>query len=172
MDGQVGTHRSVRAYGMMITGLVGRLIGPIVSPTTGPSSTAGRGLVPGGDPSALVAIVRPEPAPEGQRAPITRSSHDLTAAAQTDTSDMPAVHQVFRSSLASAPDVHCAAPPGDEERRALIANYYDNVICFLEVHHDGEEAAGVPPAWPSGAPEHQVHSSRRPESEHHAGGRA
>lgn len=55
-----------------------------------------------------------------------------------DTSDMPAVHQVFRSSLASGADF-VASALGDTERRMLIANYFTNLMDFLEVHHDGEE---------------------------------
>jgi hypothetical protein len=55
-----------------------------------------------------------------------------------DTSDMAAVHQVFRSSLASAP-VLIESAAGGEDRRTLIASYYTNVLAFLETHHDGEE---------------------------------
>ena len=29
--------------------------------------------------------------------------------------------------------------PGDAERVSLIANYYENILSFLEAHHDGEE---------------------------------
>jgi len=55
-----------------------------------------------------------------------------------DTSDMAAVHKVFRESLASAPQF-VASATGDDVRRAMIANYYANLIDFLKVHHDGEE---------------------------------
>src|ERR1700677_2423907 len=55
-----------------------------------------------------------------------------------DTSDMAAVHQVFRTSLAAAPAL-VASTRGNEARQALIANYYDNVLAFLDVHHHGEE---------------------------------
>lgn len=71
-----------------------------------------------------------------------------------DTSDMPAVHKVFRSSLASGPDF-VASAEGDDERRALIANYYANLIAFLEVHHDGEEQL-VFPLLIERAPEHKA----------------
>ena len=60
-----------------------------------------------------------------------------------DTSDMPAVHQVFRSSLASGSDF-VASAAGDTERRMLIANYFTNLMDFLEVHHDGEEKIVFP----------------------------
>jgi hypothetical protein len=52
---------------------------------------------------------------------------------------MAAVHQVFRSSLSSAPEF-VASAAGDDERRALIASYYANLMAFLKVHHEGEEA--------------------------------
>ena len=61
----------------------------------------------------------------------------------TDTSDMVNVHKVFRSSLASGPDF-VASAAGSDERRALIANYYLNLIEFLEVHHEGEEVLVFP----------------------------
>jgi DUF438 domain-containing protein len=60
-----------------------------------------------------------------------------------DTSDMAAVHRVFRSSLASAPDF-VASAAGSDERRALIASYYVNLIAFLEAHHEGEEILVFP----------------------------
>jgi hypothetical protein len=60
-----------------------------------------------------------------------------------DTSDMVAVHQVFRSSLAAAPALVGSAR-GDDARRALIADYYANVLAFLEVHHEGEELLVFP----------------------------
>jgi hypothetical protein len=61
-----------------------------------------------------------------------------------DTSDMTAVHQVFRSSLAAAP-AFVASTRGDDDRRVLIANYYANLLAFLEVHHEGEEQLVFPP---------------------------
>jgi hypothetical protein len=66
-----------------------------------------------------------------------------SAGVRPDTSDMAAVHKVFRSSLASGPDFVGSAA-GNDERRALIADYYANVMSFLEVHHDGEEALIFP----------------------------
>jgi hypothetical protein len=61
----------------------------------------------------------------------------------TDTSDMANVHKVFRSSLASGP-VFVASAASSAERRALISNYYVNLIDFLEVHHQGEETFVFP----------------------------
>jgi hypothetical protein len=57
---------------------------------------------------------------------------------------MAAVHKVFRSSLASGPELVDSAT-GDNPRRALIANYYDNVIAFLKAHHEGEDQLVYPP---------------------------
>lgn len=65
------------------------------------------------------------------------------SAPRSDTSDMPAVHKVFRSSLAATP-AFTASAAGDPDRRALIANYYANVLAFLEAHHDGEEELVFP----------------------------
>jgi hypothetical protein len=66
-----------------------------------------------------------------------------SAMGPTDTSDMAAVHRVFRSSLAAGPEF-VASAAGSEERRALIASYYVNLIAFLEVHHEGEELLVFP----------------------------
>jgi hemerythrin-like domain-containing protein len=60
------------------------------------------------------------------------------AAIGTDTSDMVGVHHVFRRAFSSAPQT-VATATGDEARRALLKNYYDNVLSFLEIHHQGEE---------------------------------
>ena len=51
---------------------------------------------------------------------------------------MPAVHKVFRTSLRRGPS-SSTARKGDDARRALIANYYANLMAFLESHHHGEE---------------------------------
>jgi hemerythrin-like domain-containing protein len=66
-----------------------------------------------------------------------------SARVHPDTSDMAAVHQVFRSSLASGPEF-VASAASDDERRALIANYYANLMAFLKVHHEGEEELVFP----------------------------
>lgn len=56
-----------------------------------------------------------------------------------DVTDMYAVHQVFRDTLAAAPgllsDESAAAP----DRAALLADFYANVLAFLDVHHQGED---------------------------------
>jgi len=52
---------------------------------------------------------------------------------------MYAVHGVFRDTLGAAPILVGGVAPGDAERAALIANYYENILSFLHSHHDGEE---------------------------------
>jgi hemerythrin-like domain-containing protein len=64
---------------------------------------------------------------------------DPGAAARPDTTDMLAVHGVFRDTLAAVPTLVGGIAPCDTERVALIANYYENILSFLEAHHDGEE---------------------------------
>jgi Hemerythrin HHE cation binding domain len=61
------------------------------------------------------------------------------AAPRPDTTDMFAVHGVFRDTLGAAPTLVGAVGAGEAERVALIANYYENILSFLEAHHDGEE---------------------------------
>lgn len=66
-----------------------------------------------------------------------------SARVRPDTSDMAAVHKVLRASLASGPGF-VASATGDDTRRALIANYYFNLMEFLKVHHDSEEELVFP----------------------------
>jgi len=63
--------------------------------------------------------------------------------ATTDTSDMLAVHQVFRSSFDAAPELF-GSVDGDAGRRELVTDYYANVLAFLEVHHQAEDALVFP----------------------------
>ena len=66
------------------------------------------------------------------------------AAPRPDTTDMYAVHGVFRDSLGAAPTLVGGIAPGDTERVALIANYYENILSFLHSHHEGEELLVFP----------------------------
>ncbi len=66
------------------------------------------------------------------------------AAPRLDTTDMFAVHGVFRDTLGAAPRLVGSIAPGDTERVALIANYYENILSFLHTHHDGEEQLVFP----------------------------
>ena len=61
-----------------------------------------------------------------------------------DVTDMYAVHRVFRDTLGAAPQLVGGIPAGDAARVDQIANYYDNILFFLESHHDGEEAIVFP----------------------------
>jgi len=62
-----------------------------------------------------------------------------TSAPRPDVTDMYAVHGVFRDTLGAVPRLVGGIQPGDAARVALIANYYENILNFLEAHHDGEE---------------------------------
>jgi iron-sulfur cluster repair protein YtfE (RIC family) len=66
------------------------------------------------------------------------------AAPRPDTTDMYAVHGVFRDTLGAAPALVGGIAPGDAERVALIANYYENILSFLHTHHEGEELLVFP----------------------------
>ena len=65
-------------------------------------------------------------------------------APRPDVSEIYAVHGAFRDTFGAAPGIVGGIAPGDSERVALVANYYDNVLCFLKVHHDGEEELVFP----------------------------
>jgi hypothetical protein len=61
-----------------------------------------------------------------------------------DVTEMFAVHGVFRDTLGAAPGLVGDITPGDAERVAQVSNYYENILYFLESHHDGEEALVFP----------------------------
>ena len=65
----------------------------------------------------------------------------MSAAAMTrpDTTDMVAVHRVFRESLGVAPQLIGSVPSDDVERVAAVAGYYSDILAFLHVHHEGED---------------------------------
>jgi iron-sulfur cluster repair protein YtfE (RIC family) len=65
-------------------------------------------------------------------------------APRPDVSELIAVHGVFRDTLGAAPELVGGVAPGDSERLAQVANYYDNILFFLEAHHDGEEEIVFP----------------------------
>jgi hypothetical protein len=69
---------------------------------------------------------------------------DSSAVPRPDVSDMYAVHGVFRDTLGAAPVLVGGVAQDDAARAALIANYYENVLSFLEAHHDGEEKLVFP----------------------------
>jgi hemerythrin-like domain-containing protein len=61
-----------------------------------------------------------------------------------DTTDMLAVHRVFRDTLAAAPALVNAPEATDADRVDLLKNFYDNVLNFLAVHHHGEDLLVFP----------------------------
>ena len=69
---------------------------------------------------------------------------EVQASPKPDTTDMMAVHEVFRQALRTAPSLIGGVAPGDAARTAVVASYYDNVLRFLRVHHDSEDAL----VWP------------------------
>jgi hypothetical protein len=69
---------------------------------------------------------------------------DQAGPPRPDVTDMYAVHGVFRDTLGAAPRLVGGIPPGDAARVDQIANYYDNILYFLESHHDGEEQIVFP----------------------------
>jgi iron-sulfur cluster repair protein YtfE (RIC family) len=64
---------------------------------------------------------------------------DQAGTPRPDVTEMYAVHGVFRDTLGAAPRLVGDIAPGDAARVDQIANYYDNILYFLEAHHDGEE---------------------------------
>ena len=69
----------------------------------------------------------------------------MTSATEAiDVSDMYPVHNAFRDTLSAAPRLVSEVATEDAARRDLIANFYDNIIAFLHVHHGGEEALIFP----------------------------
>lgn len=69
---------------------------------------------------------------------------DQAGTPRPDVTDMPAVHSVFRDTLGAAPRLVGDIAPGDAARVEVVANYYDNILYFLEAHHDGEEEIVFP----------------------------
>lgn len=69
---------------------------------------------------------------------------DQAGAPRPDVTEMYAVHGVFRDTLGAAPRLVGDIAPDDAARVEQIANYYDNILYFLESHHDGEEAIVFP----------------------------
>ena len=67
-----------------------------------------------------------------------------TSVPRPDVTDMYAVHGVFRDTLGAVPRLVGGIEEGDAARVALIANYYENVLSFLEAHHDAEELLVFP----------------------------
>ena len=75
-----------------------------------------------------------------------------TSVPRPDVTDMYAVHGVFRDSLGAAPRLVGGIVPGDAARVALIANYYENILSFLEAHHDWARRSWSFPSCGSAVP--------------------
>jgi len=69
---------------------------------------------------------------------------DTAALTRPDTSDMRRVHRVFREAFGVAPQLLGAVSPDDTEQIERIAAYYEAVLLFLHVHHEGEDEL----VWP------------------------
>jgi hemerythrin-like domain-containing protein len=68
----------------------------------------------------------------------------MPAAQPPDVTEMLAVHQALRDTLAGAPQLVGSVSADDLARIELIANLYDNVLDFLHSHHDGEDELVFP----------------------------
>jgi hemerythrin-like domain-containing protein len=64
---------------------------------------------------------------------------DSVALTRPDTSDMVRVHRVFREAFGIAPQLLGAVRPDDVDQQQRIATYYEGVLMFLHVHHEGED---------------------------------
>ena len=61
-----------------------------------------------------------------------------------DTDDMVSVHNVFRDVLSAAPSLVDAPAASDAGRAAMLKNFYENILAFLAVHHQGEDELMFP----------------------------
>jgi hemerythrin-like domain-containing protein len=75
---------------------------------------------------------------------MTQSPTTDLGAPRPDTSNMYAVHGVFRDTLGAATALVGGVRAGDTDRVALVANYYENVLSFLHAHHASEEEIVFP----------------------------
>jgi hemerythrin-like domain-containing protein len=64
---------------------------------------------------------------------------DVVAPPRPDTNEMVRVHQVFREAFALAPQLIGAVATDDVDQVGRIATYYESVLLFLHVHHEGED---------------------------------
>jgi hemerythrin-like domain-containing protein len=64
---------------------------------------------------------------------------EIQTECRPDTTDLIAVHRVFRDALANAAQLIEGAKSGDDHRATLVGSYYDNIMRFLKVHHEAED---------------------------------
>jgi hypothetical protein len=69
---------------------------------------------------------------------------DASTMPLADTEDMVQVHRVFREAFRAAPALIGSVAAGDAARAEVVGAYYANVLEFLRVHHEGEDAL----VWP------------------------
>jgi hemerythrin-like domain-containing protein len=62
----------------------------------------------------------------------------------TDTSDLHLPHDMFRTAFGGARQVVEGVRSDDAEHVAAVATYFDNLLRFLDAHHEGEDAV----VWP------------------------
>jgi hypothetical protein len=72
---------------------------------------------------------------------MTTTQHEPS---RPDVSELKAVHGVFRDTLDAAGSLLGGVASSDEQRRSLIANFYQNILAFLHAHHDSEEDVVFP----------------------------
>jgi Hemerythrin HHE cation binding domain len=63
---------------------------------------------------------------------------------RANTSDMVAVHRVFRETLGAADALITPVAPDDLRRVAVLGNFYNNVLMFLAAHDAGEDEVVFP----------------------------
>lgn len=56
-----------------------------------------------------------------------------------DTSDMLAVHAALRRGFGGAAALLQTVEPGDDDRAALVASYFGNLLALLQAHHEAED---------------------------------
>src|SRR4051812_49924848 len=64
---------------------------------------------------------------------------DVVALPRPDTDEMVRVHVVFREAFALAPQLIGAVANDDVDQVSRIATYYEALLLFLHVHHEGED---------------------------------
>lgn len=64
--------------------------------------------------------------------------------ARVDTTDMHAIHKVFRNACSDAENLVRNVSDSDDARRSVVGEYYADILGFLHLHHDAEDTL----LWP------------------------